>query len=83
MTGIEKVATLTIAVKDQEEALRWFTEKLAFEKRIDQYVGSWQGVRPACESRQESRLRTRARAQHSTERRTSRHEACACAHSSG
>ncbi len=35
MSGIEKVATLTIAVKDQEEALRWFTEKLAFEKRMD------------------------------------------------
>ena len=35
MTGIDKVATLTIAVKDQDEALRWFTEKLDFEKRID------------------------------------------------
>jgi hypothetical protein len=35
MTGIDKVATLTIAVKDQNEALRWFTEKLDFEKRVD------------------------------------------------
>ena len=35
MTGIDKVATLTIAVKDQDEALRWFTEKLDFEKRTD------------------------------------------------
>jgi predicted enzyme related to lactoylglutathione lyase len=35
MSGIAKVATLTIAVKDQEEALRWFTEKLEFEKRMD------------------------------------------------
>src|SRR5262245_59199221 len=35
MAGIDKVATLTIAVKDQEEALRWFIEKLGFEKRSD------------------------------------------------
>jgi len=35
MAGIDKVATLTIAVRDQEEALRWFTEKLDFEKRLD------------------------------------------------
>lgn len=33
--GVERVTTLTIAVKDQEEALRWFTEKLEFEKRMD------------------------------------------------
>jgi predicted enzyme related to lactoylglutathione lyase len=35
MPGIDKVATLTIAVKDQDEALQWFTEKLDFEKRTD------------------------------------------------
>src|ERR1700719_1778306 len=35
MTGIEKVSTITIAVKDENEALRWFTEKLGFEKRLD------------------------------------------------
>lgn len=35
MSGIEKVSTLTIAVKDQDEALRWFTERLGFEKRAD------------------------------------------------
>ncbi len=35
MAEIDKVATLTIAVKDQDEALRWFTERLGFEKRID------------------------------------------------
>jgi hypothetical protein len=35
MPGIDKVATLTIAVRDQDEALRWFTEKLEFEKRTD------------------------------------------------
>lgn len=35
MPGIDKVATLTIAVSNQDEALRWFTEKLEFEKRTD------------------------------------------------
>jgi GNAT superfamily N-acetyltransferase len=35
MAGIEKVATLTIAVEDQDKALEWFTEKLGFEKRTD------------------------------------------------
>jgi predicted enzyme related to lactoylglutathione lyase len=35
MPGIDKVATVTIAVKDQDEALRWFTEKLGFQKRLD------------------------------------------------
>lgn len=35
MPGIDKIATLTIAVRDQDEALQWFTEKLDFEKRVD------------------------------------------------
>lgn len=35
MPGIDKVATLTIAVRDQDEALRWLTQKLGFEKRSD------------------------------------------------
>ena len=35
MSGIEKVVTVTIAVRNQDEALRWFTEKLGFEKRLD------------------------------------------------
>jgi predicted enzyme related to lactoylglutathione lyase len=35
MAGIDKIATITIAVKDQSEALRWFTENLDFEKRTD------------------------------------------------
>jgi predicted enzyme related to lactoylglutathione lyase len=35
MPGINKIATITIAVKDQDEALQWFTEKLGFEKRMD------------------------------------------------
>jgi predicted enzyme related to lactoylglutathione lyase len=35
MAGIDTVSTITLAVRDQDEALRWFTEKLEFEKRID------------------------------------------------
>lgn len=35
MSGIERVACVTVAVADQEEALRWFTEKLGFQKRVD------------------------------------------------
>ncbi len=35
MSGIEKISTITIAVKDANEAERWFTEKLGFEKRRD------------------------------------------------
>lgn len=36
MQAIDKVSTVTIAVTDQDEALTWFTEKLGFEKRVDQ-----------------------------------------------
>jgi hypothetical protein len=36
MAGINRFACITIAVKDQDEALRWFTEKLCFVKRVDQ-----------------------------------------------
>jgi hypothetical protein len=35
MSGVEKVSTLTIAVRDQEEALQWFTERVGFDKRSD------------------------------------------------
>ena len=35
MPGIDRISTVTIAVKDENEALRWFTEKLGFEKRVD------------------------------------------------
>ncbi len=35
MAGIDKIVTVTIAVRDQDEALRWFTEELGFEKRTD------------------------------------------------
>lgn len=35
MSGIDRFACITIAVKDQDEALSWFTEKLGFQKRVD------------------------------------------------
>ena len=35
MDGIDKVSTITIAVRDEDEALRWFTEKLGFTKKLD------------------------------------------------
>ena len=33
--GIKRVSHVTIVVRGQEEALRWYTEKLGFEKRVD------------------------------------------------
>lgn len=33
---INRIACITVAVKDQAEALAWFTEKLGFKKRVDQ-----------------------------------------------
>lgn len=35
MAGIDRFACVTVAVKDQDEALEWFTEKLGFVKRVD------------------------------------------------
>ncbi|HEY7403718.1 MAG TPA: VOC family protein [Candidatus Angelobacter sp.] len=35
MPAIDRVAVVTIAVKDQDAALQWFTEKLGYEKRAD------------------------------------------------
>jgi catechol 2,3-dioxygenase-like lactoylglutathione lyase family enzyme len=35
MAGIDRFACVTVAVKDQDEALKWFTEKLGFVKRVD------------------------------------------------
>lgn len=32
---ITKLSVVTILVRDQDEALQWFTEKLGFEKRTD------------------------------------------------
>jgi catechol 2,3-dioxygenase-like lactoylglutathione lyase family enzyme len=42
MVGINRFACVTIAVKDQDEALQWFTEKLGFQKRVDK---AGQGIR--------------------------------------
>lgn len=36
MQAIDKVSTVTIAVRDQEEALAWYSQMLGFEKRVDQ-----------------------------------------------
>jgi hypothetical protein len=35
MAGIIRFAGITVAVKDQDEALHWFTERLGFQKRVD------------------------------------------------
>ncbi len=42
MQAIDKLSTVTIAVRDQDEALHWYAEMLGFEKRMDQ---SGQGFR--------------------------------------
>jgi len=36
---IKRISIITVVVKDQEEALKWYTEKLGFEKRMDQKMG--------------------------------------------
>ena len=36
---ITKILRITLAVRNQEEALRFYTEKLGFEKRADQPMG--------------------------------------------
>jgi len=35
MVGISRVACITVAVHDQDEALHWFTDKLGFRKHTD------------------------------------------------
>jgi catechol 2,3-dioxygenase-like lactoylglutathione lyase family enzyme len=35
MAGIDRIVSITVGVKDQDEALRWYAEKLGFEKRTD------------------------------------------------
>lgn len=46
---ITRVARVTILVSDQDEALRFYTEKLGFEKRADMPMGAtrWLTVAPA------------------------------------
>ena len=34
--GVERVASMTVLVSNQDEALRWYTEALGFEKRADE-----------------------------------------------
>jgi predicted enzyme related to lactoylglutathione lyase len=36
---ITKLTHVTILVRDQDEALRWYSEKLGFEKRADEIFG--------------------------------------------
>lgn len=46
---ITKLTRITILVKDQDEALRWYTRTLGFEKRADQVFGPgmrWLTVAP-------------------------------------
>ncbi|MEJ2559756.1 MAG: VOC family protein [Anaerolineae bacterium] len=46
---LTKLTRLTILVKDQDEALRWYTRTLGFEKRADQVFGPgmrWLTVAP-------------------------------------
>jgi len=35
MAGIDRIVTITVGVINQDEALRWYTELLGFEKRAD------------------------------------------------
>lgn len=52
MQAIDKVSTVTIAVRDQDEALAWYTKMLGFEKRVDQ-VGDgfrWLTIAPPQQS---------------------------------
>ena len=46
---IKRVIRVTILVRDQDEALRWYTEKLGFKKTADQQFGPgsrWLTVAP-------------------------------------
>ena len=46
---ITRLAHVTILVRDQDEALRWYTEKLGLEKRADEKFGPgarWLTVAP-------------------------------------
>jgi hypothetical protein len=35
MVGIDRFAWTTVDVKDQHQALQWFTQKLGFRRRLD------------------------------------------------
>jgi catechol 2,3-dioxygenase-like lactoylglutathione lyase family enzyme len=49
-TGLSRVSTVMVPVKDQDEAIAFYTEKLGFEKRADVPFGDgnrWVEVAPA------------------------------------
>ncbi|HEY2860913.1 MAG TPA: VOC family protein [Terracidiphilus sp.] len=48
MQAIDKISAVAIAVKNQDEALAWFTQMLGFEKRVDQTANGlrWLTVAP-------------------------------------
>src|SRR4029077_19330970 len=49
-TAVSHIGVVTIHVKDQDEALRFYTERLGFEKRMDAPMGEgmrWLTVAPA------------------------------------
>jgi len=35
MAGIRRIACITVAVRDQDEALDWYVQRLGFSKRVD------------------------------------------------
>lgn len=43
-TGVGALSAVTIYVRDQERALRWYTERLGFEVRRDDWYGSGERV---------------------------------------
>ena len=48
--AISHISVVTVNVKDQDEALRYYTECLGFEKRVDEHMGEgmrWVTVAPA------------------------------------
>lgn len=49
MAGIDRVKAVAIAVKDQEEALAWYTEKAGFVKKADVNVPGFRWVTVAPE----------------------------------
>lgn len=53
MSEIKKVAMFTIAVKDQDDALSWFTDRLGFEKRVDLSVPGMRWLTVAPKSQKE------------------------------
>ena len=49
-TGVDKIATVVIAVSDQDRVIQFYVEKVGLEKRIDEPFGNgyrWVEVGPA------------------------------------